>query len=245
LSLQGHGAIVRCLEAALAAEHDELLDEYEHASGGPSAGTRVAWAGSKDDKAAGGAEAATGGTLGGMGVTGERLRLELTGMKMSALRKRALAADVGSDALEVVDDSDDPKTAMVALLLKAHADGEGGEDERLGSAALEQYEVAIAALEEEALVRNGSPIHFGFVWGSVLSSKRGRGFRSRTREEKMSSLIGMMRTLRIRKLPRRTPMRAETMDGVAPARSRLRPPHRRGLLSRQEECPPFSSAHCS
>ena len=50
----------------------------------------------------------------------ERLLEELSAMKISALRKRA-AESVDDDALEEAEDSEDPRAAMVALLLDAHA----------------------------------------------------------------------------------------------------------------------------
>ena len=48
--------------------------------------------------------------------------------------------------------------------------------EHLGGAALEQYETAIATVAEEPLVRNGSPIHFVFVWGSIYHLNGGGVF---------------------------------------------------------------------
>eukprot|EP01051_Picozoa_sp_SAG22_P028573 SAG22_NODE_10147_length_550_cov_1.097561_1_plen_102_part_01 len=41
------------------------------------------------------------------------LREELSGLKLSALKRRAIAAGVESSAIEDVDDSDDPKEAMI------------------------------------------------------------------------------------------------------------------------------------
>jgi hypothetical protein len=49
------------------------------------------------------------------------LRVELAPMKISALRKRALAVGVGTEDLEEAVDADDPKAAIVVLLLGAHA----------------------------------------------------------------------------------------------------------------------------
>ena len=44
-------------------------------------------------------------------------------MRLSALRKRAIAESVDQDALEEAEDSDSPKTAIVALLMEALACG--------------------------------------------------------------------------------------------------------------------------
>jgi hypothetical protein len=50
----------------------------------------------------------------------EALRAELAPMKMSVLKKRALAAGVDGEAIENVDDADDPKEAVLTLLLELH-----------------------------------------------------------------------------------------------------------------------------
>ena len=42
----------------------------------------------------------------------------MAGLKPSALRKRALAAGAGEAAVEEAEDSADPKTAMVELILR-------------------------------------------------------------------------------------------------------------------------------
>ena len=42
---------------------------------------------------------------------------ELSGMRMSALKQRALAAGVGRSAVDEVDDSEEPKEAIIGLLL--------------------------------------------------------------------------------------------------------------------------------
>eukprot|EP01050_Picozoa_sp_SAG11_P017680 SAG11_NODE_2574_length_3208_cov_1.487938_1_plen_492_part_00 len=47
----------------------------------------------------------------------EEVHTELVTMKISALKKRALAAGIDASAVDAVDDSDDPKQSLVALLL--------------------------------------------------------------------------------------------------------------------------------
>jgi hypothetical protein len=49
----------------------------------------------------------------------EALRQELGGLKMSALKKRALAAGVGEEELDDTADSDNPKGAVVGILIGA------------------------------------------------------------------------------------------------------------------------------
>ena len=49
------------------------------------------------------------------------LAAELAAMKRSSLRKRARADGADEDALEAADDSDDPKRALVALVLELRA----------------------------------------------------------------------------------------------------------------------------
>ena len=49
--------------------------------------------------------------------TQERLRSQLSELKMSDLKKRARAAGVAQDALDAADDLDDPKAAVVELLV--------------------------------------------------------------------------------------------------------------------------------
>jgi hypothetical protein len=51
----------------------------------------------------------------------EQLRSELVLMKLSVLKKRALSAGMASEAVEAVDDADDPKEAIVALLVEVQA----------------------------------------------------------------------------------------------------------------------------
>ena len=81
----------------------------------------------------------------------DALRLELTQLKLSALRKRAMAESVDSQALDEADDSDDPKAAVVALLLEKHRAAGAG-------AALEQAQLLeeltpmkLSALRKRAL----------------------------------------------------------------------------------------------
>jgi hypothetical protein len=50
----------------------------------------------------------------------ERLQAELTPKKISELKKQALAEGVHQQAIELVDDSDDPREALICLLLEAH-----------------------------------------------------------------------------------------------------------------------------
>ena len=51
----------------------------------------------------------------------KELRAELTLLKMSELRKRAAAAGIDDEAIEEAEDSDHPKTAIVALLVEVFA----------------------------------------------------------------------------------------------------------------------------
>jgi hypothetical protein len=50
-----------------------------------------------------------------------RLREELMGLKNSALRRRLVAESVDHEAIEAAEDSEDPRAAMLALLLARHA----------------------------------------------------------------------------------------------------------------------------
>ena len=49
------------------------------------------------------------------------LRAELEGMRLKELRQRARAEGVGADEMEEAADSDEPKAAMVELLLQRAA----------------------------------------------------------------------------------------------------------------------------
>ena len=51
----------------------------------------------------------------------EALRAELEGMRLKDLRQRARSQGAGADEMEEAADSDDPKTAMVELLLRKEA----------------------------------------------------------------------------------------------------------------------------
>ena len=62
----------------------------------------------------------------------EALRIELQGLKFSALRKRATAAGADEDDMDAVDDSDDPKTKLVELVI--------------AKAAIQSVEMAISTL---------------------------------------------------------------------------------------------------
>ena len=52
----------------------------------------------------------------------EKLRGELSELKLSALKRRALAEGVSSGAVEAADDSDDPKELMIEMLLSTAAE---------------------------------------------------------------------------------------------------------------------------
>jgi hypothetical protein len=56
----------------------------------------------------------------------DALRAELSGLKLSALRRRALADGVGEDALDLASDGDDAKAAVVELVLAMADTGGGG-----------------------------------------------------------------------------------------------------------------------
>ena len=49
---------------------------------------------------------------------GAALEAELVGMRVSALKRRARAAGVAAGAVDGVDDTDDPKAAIVTILLE-------------------------------------------------------------------------------------------------------------------------------
>jgi DUF971 family protein len=71
----------------------------------------------------------------------EALRAELAPMKMSAMRKRALAAGVNEEVIEDVDDADDPKDELVSILV----------EERRKTLVVSQDDGAAAQAELEAL----------------------------------------------------------------------------------------------
>ena len=82
------------------------------------------------------------------------LRSELSALKVGELRKRALEAGVSSDAVEAVYDSDDPKAALIELLVVEERvldddDRAGGGDAALRSelSALKAGELRKRALE--------------------------------------------------------------------------------------------------
>ena len=88
----------------------------------------------------------------------EEVLAELRGLKPSALKKRAREAGVDDDAMDETADADDPKEALIALVLAAagEAAGEGGGDEageaaddREASGEPASGEVEPAATEEE------------------------------------------------------------------------------------------------
>ena len=70
-----------------------------------------------------------------------KLQAELTPLKVSALKRRALAAGVGQEALEEVDDADNPKEAIVSIIVDAHrkafeSEAQGGAVDEAGLEAL-------------------------------------------------------------------------------------------------------------
>ena len=69
----------------------------------------------------------------------EALRAELTGLKLSELKKKARAEDsISEDDVDGVDDEDDPKAAVVELLVKAAvAKHETGECHQMAASAVE------------------------------------------------------------------------------------------------------------
>jgi hypothetical protein len=84
------------------------------------------------------------------------LRSELAPMKLSALQKRALADGVDSDALEeALDDGDNPKEAVIALLLQKYASAQSPAD-ATDAARLERLRekldlMKLSALQKRAL----------------------------------------------------------------------------------------------
>jgi hypothetical protein len=78
----------------------------------------------------------------------ERQHAELTPMKMSALRKQAVAAGIDSEALEAVDDSDDPRGSIIALLLEAHiAPAQSSSAESEANAEMERRRVELIPMK--------------------------------------------------------------------------------------------------
>ena len=58
------------------------------------------------------------------------LQTELQGLRLNALRKRAKAAGVDADDLEDTTESDDPKAAVIQLLLAHAASSQAAADDR-------------------------------------------------------------------------------------------------------------------
>ena len=81
----------------------------------------------------------------------EALLAELTAMKTSALRKRAVAAKIDSLDLEAVDDADDPKAAIIALLLGAHVSSESDAAGEKEAAEKEALLAELTAMKTSAL----------------------------------------------------------------------------------------------
>jgi hypothetical protein len=67
--------------------------------------------------------AESGGDRAGVSAAGPELRAELGLLTPKALRQRALAAGAGAEEVEDARDADDPKAALISLLLRQHTDG--------------------------------------------------------------------------------------------------------------------------
>eukprot|EP01050_Picozoa_sp_SAG11_P027500 SAG11_NODE_6992_length_1212_cov_1.233603_1_plen_399_part_10 len=86
----------------------------------------------------------------GAGVA--ELRVELHGLKMRELRKRALASGLSAEAVEDAHDADDVKGALISLLLERHAEvGAAGEIMMLvGDGGEAASELIVSVLEHAA-----------------------------------------------------------------------------------------------
>ena len=111
----------------------------------------------------------------------ESLRAQLELLKISQLRKRAAAASVDAAALEEAEDSDEPKQAMITLLLQVElAKASAGPRELIAAKAeerIQQHEGpvraggAVTAAAEPDTVEDGGPIEkLAAVSGSQAAS---------------------------------------------------------------------------
>ena len=91
-----------------------------------------------------GADATRGGA--------QALQVELGGMRLAALHKRALAEGIAADALENAMDADDPKAAMIAAIVGA-ASRRGPADRLLSALAAGGETSADALSSASALAR--------------------------------------------------------------------------------------------
>ena len=80
-----------------------------------------------------------------------QLREELVSMKLSALRRRAVADGVDEDAMEEAADGDDEKSALVQLILSCQTSG--GEDARLTELRSELSALKLSALRKRAVAQ--------------------------------------------------------------------------------------------
>ena len=81
-----------------------------------------------------------------------KLRDELALLKYSQLRKRAVAAGLGSDAIEEAEDSDDPKGALVDIVVEHEGDEQAAEQEAMAR-ELKQFEAELELLKVSQLRR--------------------------------------------------------------------------------------------
>ena len=108
------------------------------------------------------------------GAKTEALRIELRGLKLSALRKRATAAGADEADMDAVDDSDDPKRALVELVIaKAAA---GGTDTPAVSASNKPHFGATAAKDTHTRGNGGGGdikhVMLSYHWDHQVQVKR-------------------------------------------------------------------------
>ena len=80
--------------------------------------------------------------VGGAEEQEQELRAELGRMKLSGVKKRAKEAGVSEDELEVADDEDDIKAAVIELILEKQKDLEGRKDVETAVESPEESEQA-------------------------------------------------------------------------------------------------------
>eukprot|EP01051_Picozoa_sp_SAG22_P002547 SAG22_NODE_115_length_19315_cov_10.458368_8_plen_775_part_00 len=94
--------------------------------------------------------AATGGGAEDDAEKSLQLREELSQLKMSALRKQARGTDVNEEAVDAVDDSDDPRAALVELIVAATGGGAGDDAEKSLQLREELSQLKMSALRKRA-----------------------------------------------------------------------------------------------
>jgi hypothetical protein len=93
----------------------------------------------------------------------EMLRAELAPLKMKMLKQRALAAGVQPDVIEDVDDADDPREAIIEILIAVEATTTGSADGMV-------QEVQAAAQQEEVLRAELAPLKMKMLKQRALAA---------------------------------------------------------------------------